>query len=44
MISKTDDLLFKDHKISVITAWTLRIFLILFGIYEIIFGFPVFGL
>ena len=43
MISKTDDLLFKDHKISVITAWTLRIFLILFGIYEIIFGFPVFG-
>ena len=44
MISKTDDLLFKDHKISVIIAWTLRIFLILFGIYEIIFGFPVYGI
>jgi hypothetical protein len=43
MISRTEDLLFKDHKISVIIAWTLRIFLILFGIYEIIFGFSVFG-
>jgi hypothetical protein len=44
MLSRTEDLLFKDHKISVIIAWTLRIFLILFGIYEIIFGFSVFGI
>ena len=44
MLSRTEDSLFKDHKISVIIAWTLRIFLILFGIYEIIFGFPVFGI
>ncbi|MBZ2164525.1 hypothetical protein [Methanobacterium spitsbergense] len=43
MISKTDDILFKDHKISIIIAWTLRLFLIIFGIYEIIFGFPVYG-
>ena len=44
MISRTENSLFKDHKISVIIAWTLRIFLILFGIYEIIFGFSVFGI
>ena len=44
MLSRTEDLLFKDHKISIIIAWTLRIFLILFGIYEIIFGFSVFGI
>jgi hypothetical protein len=44
MMSNTEDLLFKDHKISVIIAWCLRIFLILFGIYEIIFGFPVYGI
>ena len=44
MLSKTEDSLFKDHKVSVIIAWTLRIFLILFGIYEIIFGFPVYGI
>ena len=36
--------LFKNHKTSVTVAWSLRIFLILFGIYEIIFGFPVFGI
>ena len=44
MISRTEDLLFKNHKISIITAWTLRIFLISVGIYEIIYGFPIFGI
>jgi hypothetical protein len=44
MLSRTEDLLIKDYKISVIIAWTLRIILILFGIYEIIFGFSVFGI
>lgn len=39
-----EDPLFKNHKISVITAWILRIFLICFGIYETITGFPVFGI
>jgi hypothetical protein len=41
---EADHILFKKHRISVIIAWSLRIFLILFGIYEIIFGFAVFGI
>jgi hypothetical protein len=36
--------LFKSHRTSVIFAWSLRIFLISFGIYEILFGFAVFGI
>lgn len=36
--------LYKNHKTSLIIAWTLRVFLICFGIYEIIAGFPVFGI
>jgi hypothetical protein len=36
--------LFKNHRTSVIFAWSLRIFLILFGIYETLFGFAVFGI
>lgn len=36
--------IFKDHKISIIIAWILRIFLLSFAIYEIIFGFPVYGI
>jgi len=40
----TDAKLFKNHRNSVVTAWILRIFLISFGIYEIIFGFPVYGI
>ncbi|WP_414469723.1 hypothetical protein [Methanobacterium sp. ACI-7] len=36
--------LFKSHRTSIIFAWSLRIFLISFGIYEIITGFPVYGL
>jgi len=41
---ETTNYLFKTHKTSVIIAWILRIFLIFFGIYEIIFGFSVFGM
>ena len=41
---ETSHTLFKKHKASVIIAWTLRIFLICFGIYEIIFGFGIFGI
>lgn len=41
---ETDHLLFKKHRISVIITWTLRLFLIFFGIYEIIFGFSIFGM
>ena len=44
MISDTENSLFKNHKISIIIAWILRIFLISFGIYEIAFGFPVYGI
>jgi hypothetical protein len=40
---ETNDKLFKTHRKSVIVAWILRIFLISFGIYEIIFGFAIFG-
>lgn len=36
--------LFENHKTSVIVAWSLRIFLILFGIYQIFTGFPVYGI
>ncbi len=36
--------LFESHKTSVIVAWILRIFLISFGIYQIIFGYSVFGI
>jgi len=36
--------LFESHKTSVTIAWILRIFLISFGIYEIIFGYSVFGI
>lgn len=36
--------LFKNHRTSIIVAWSLRIFLILFGIYEIFAGFPVYGI
>ncbi|MGB9937798.1 MAG: hypothetical protein ACPK7O_08775 [Methanobacterium sp.] len=39
-----ENTLFKNHKTSIIVAWSLRIFLILFGIYEIFTGFPVYGL
>ncbi len=39
-----DSTLFKNHRTSVIVAWSLRIFLILFGIYEIFAGFPVYGI
>ncbi len=39
-----NDKLFQNHRTSVATAWILRIFLISFGIYEIIFGFPVYGI
>lgn len=39
-----ENTLFKNHKTSIIIAWILRIFLILFGIYEIIVGFPVYGI
>ena len=44
MITDTEDTLFKNHRISIITAWILRIFLISFGIYETIFGFWIFGI
>jgi len=44
MISDTEDTIYKDHKLTIIIAWILRIFLISFGIYEIIFGFWVFGI
>lgn len=40
----TNDKLFQNHRTSVTVAWILRIFLILFGIYEIIFGFHVYGI
>jgi len=40
---ETNDKLFKNHRTSVIFAWILRIFLISFGIYEILFGFAIFG-
>ena len=36
--------LFESHKTSITIAWILRIFLISFGIYEIIFGYAVFGI
>ncbi|MGZ7160901.1 MAG: hypothetical protein ACXVHR_10540 [Methanobacterium sp.] len=36
--------LFKNHRTSVIVAWSLRIFLISFGIYQIFTGFPVYGI
>jgi len=36
--------LFESHRKSVIIAWILRIFLISFGIYEILFGYSVFGI
>jgi hypothetical protein len=38
-----NDKIFKNHRTSVTIAWILRIFLISFGIYEIIFGFAIFG-
>jgi hypothetical protein len=41
---EADHRLFKKHSTSVIIAWSLRIFLILFGVYEIIFGFAIFGI
>lgn len=44
MIFNTENKLCKDHKISIILSWILRIFLISFGIYEILFGFPVYGI
>lgn len=36
--------LFRNHKSSIAIAWILRIFLISFGIYEIIVGYAVFGI
>lgn len=39
-----DNKLFENHRTSVTIAWILRIFLISFGIYTIIFGFPVYGI
>lgn len=36
--------LFQNHKTTVIFAWILRVILILFGIYEIFLGFPVYGI
>lgn len=41
---KIKDPLYNQHKLSVITAWILRIFLIFFAIYEIFVGFPVYGI
>lgn len=38
-----DDGLFKNHEFTVVFAWILRAFLVLFGIYETFFGFPLFG-
>lgn len=35
--------LFENHRTSVTIAWILRIFLVAFGIYEIFFGYEVFG-
>lgn len=35
--------LLKSHKKSIILAWCLRIFLISFGIFEIMFGYALFG-
>jgi len=40
----SDNKLFENHKTSVTIAWTLRIFLIGFAIYEILFGYSIFGL
>ncbi len=39
-----DNELFQNHKTSVTIAWILRIFLITFGVYEIFFGYSVFGI
>lgn len=39
-----DNYIFKTHKTTVAFAWILRIFLISFGIYEIFFGYAVFGI
>ncbi len=39
-----DNYLFKTHRTTVAFAWILRIFLISFGIYEIFFGYAVFGI
>ncbi len=40
---ETENNLFKSHKKSIIIAWCLRVFLISFGILEIIFGYAIFG-